>query len=76
MIAARRRTLRAALAIPLAASRLARAQSTFVDATGRSVRIPRRVARVLPAGAPAAVLLVAVAPQAMIGWTRRARRAH
>jgi iron complex transport system substrate-binding protein len=34
------------------------------------VRIPSSITRVLPAGPPAAVLLVAVAPQAMIGWTR------
>jgi iron complex transport system substrate-binding protein len=34
------------------------------------VRIPTRVTRVLLTGPPAAVLLVAVAPDMMIGWTR------
>jgi iron complex transport system substrate-binding protein len=43
----------------------------FVDATGRTVTLPAQVGRVLPAGAPAAVLLLAVAPDAMIGWPHR-----
>jgi iron complex transport system substrate-binding protein len=38
------------------------------DATGRTVQVPDHVARVLPAGPPAAVLLVAVAPDLMLGW--------
>lgn len=40
----------------------------LVDATGRHVQIPDHVARVLPAGPPAAVLLQALAPETMIGW--------
>jgi iron complex transport system substrate-binding protein len=39
------------------------------DATGRSVTIPDRVERVLPAGPPAAVLLAAIAPGQMLGFT-------
>ncbi|HVC59869.1 MAG TPA: ABC transporter substrate-binding protein [Acetobacteraceae bacterium] len=39
-----------------------------VDATGRSVQVPDHVARVLPAGPPAAVLLAAIAPDLMLGW--------
>jgi iron complex transport system substrate-binding protein len=38
------------------------------DATGRSVEIPDHVARVFPAGPPAAALLYAVAPQVLLGW--------
>ncbi|HET6234187.1 MAG TPA: ABC transporter substrate-binding protein [Acetobacteraceae bacterium] len=38
------------------------------DATGRVVQVPDKVVRVLPAGPPAAVLLVAVAPDLMLGW--------
>ena len=42
-----------------------------VDATGRTVSVPEKVERVLPAGAPAAVLLMAIAPDTMIGWPHR-----
>lgn len=38
------------------------------DATGRLVQVPENVARVLPAGPPAAVLLAALAPDLMLGW--------
>lgn len=47
---------------------LARA-TEVVDATGRSVHVPDHVMLVLPAGPPAAVLLAAVAPELMVGWT-------
>jgi iron complex transport system substrate-binding protein len=39
------------------------------DATGRVVQVPDRAARVLPAGPPAAVLLAAIAPDLMLGWS-------
>jgi iron complex transport system substrate-binding protein len=42
---------------------------TVVDATGRSVEVPEHIARVLPAGPPAAILLAALAPDLMLGWT-------
>jgi iron complex transport system substrate-binding protein len=38
------------------------------DATGRTVQVPDRIAHVVPAGPPAAVLLEAVAPDLMVGW--------
>jgi iron complex transport system substrate-binding protein len=38
------------------------------DATGRAVQVPDRIAHVLPAGPPAAVLLAAIAPDLMLGW--------
>lgn len=42
---------------------------TVVDATGRSIAVPEQILRVLPAGPPAAILLAAVAPDLMLGWT-------
>jgi iron complex transport system substrate-binding protein len=44
------------------------AAAELVDATERSVAIPDHIARVVPAGPPAAVLLEAVAPDLMAGW--------
>jgi len=40
----------------------------IVDATGRAVPIPDHVARILPAGPPAGVLLLALAPDLMLGY--------
>ncbi|HTW69596.1 MAG TPA: hypothetical protein VME47_06895 [Acetobacteraceae bacterium] len=40
----------------------------IVDATGRHVHVPDHIARVLPAGPPAAALLAALAPDLMVGW--------
>ena len=42
---------------------------TVVDATGRSIEVPDHLTRVLPAGPPAAILLAAIAPDLMLGWT-------
>jgi iron complex transport system substrate-binding protein len=39
------------------------------DATGRTVSIPDHIQHVLPAGPPAAVLLAAIAPGQLIGFT-------
>jgi iron complex transport system substrate-binding protein len=44
------------------------AASSVVDATGRTVQVPDRIERVMPAGQPAAVLLYTLAPEKMIGW--------
>jgi iron complex transport system substrate-binding protein len=44
------------------------AAAEIVDATERSVQIPDHIARVVPAGPPAAVLLEAIAPDLMAGW--------
>jgi hypothetical protein len=35
---------------------------TVVDATGRRIEVPDHIIRVLPAGPPAAILLIAIAP--------------
>jgi len=42
-----------------------------VDATGRTVDVPDRVERVMPAGQPAAVFIYTLAPEKMIGWPHR-----
>jgi len=41
---------------------------SVIDATGRTLQLPDRVGRVMPAGQPAAVLLYTLAPEKMVGW--------
>jgi iron complex transport system substrate-binding protein len=60
---------RAFLAIALICWAGAACGGSVVDAAGRSVDVPDQVTRVLPAGPPAAILLAAVAPDLMLGWT-------
>jgi iron complex transport system substrate-binding protein len=45
----------------------------FTDAAGRTVELPDRIERVLPAGPPAAVLLYSLAPDRMTGWVSAPR---
>jgi iron complex transport system substrate-binding protein len=47
--------------------------STVTDATGRALPIPEKVARVFPAGPPAAILLYTLAPDLLLGWPRANR---
>jgi len=54
-------------ALPAFASR------EFVDDAGRKVQLPDRVERVYAAGPPASVLVFALAPEKLIGWTRHFR---
>lgn len=54
----------AALGLPAGAAR------EFVDDAGRRVQLPDRVTRVYAAGPPASVLVFALAPDTLIGWTR------
>ena len=49
------------------------AQSAVLDATGREVRPPAKVERVFAAGPPASVLVFAIAPDKLVGWTRGMR---
>ncbi len=50
-------------------SRSGRAEPRVLDdSVGRRVSVPDRATRVLAAGPPAAVLLYALAPEAMVGW--------
>ena len=60
---------RALLAISLLWCSGAALAASVTDATGRPVEVPERIARVLPAGPPAAVFLAALAPDLMLGWT-------
>jgi len=64
-----RRLLLAGLSAVLLAPRSARAASV-TDGAGRSVPVPARVARVFPAGPPAAIMLYTLAPELLIGWPR------
>src|SRR6476659_2769269 len=47
--------------------------ATMTDATGRELPIPGKVARVFPAGPPAAILLYTLAPDLLLGWPRANR---
>jgi len=58
-----------ALALPPAAL----AAREFVDDAGRKVSLPDRVQRVYASGPPASVLVFALAPDTLIGWTRHFR---
>jgi iron complex transport system substrate-binding protein len=52
----------------------ARAQTrAFVDDAGRKVVLPAKIERVYVAGPPASVLVMAIAPEKLIGWTRALR---
>jgi iron complex transport system substrate-binding protein len=66
--------LRLALALlAFAASFAAHASREFVDDAGRKVQLPDRVERVYAAGPPASVLVFALAPEKLVGWTRAFR---
>jgi iron complex transport system substrate-binding protein len=60
---------RALLTLSLLCWSWAALAGTFADAAGRSVEVSEQIARVLPAGPPAAILLAALAPDLMLGWT-------
>jgi iron complex transport system substrate-binding protein len=49
------------------------AQTPVMDAAGRQVRPPAKVERVFAAGPPASVLVFAIAPDKLVGWTRGMR---
>ena len=49
------------------------AQTAVVDATGREIRPPAKVERVYAAGPPASLLVFAIAPDKLTGWTRAMR---
>ena len=49
------------------------AQSAAVDASGREIRPPAKVERVYAAGPPASLLVFAIAPDKLTGWTRAMR---
>jgi iron complex transport system substrate-binding protein len=47
--------------------------ATVTDGAGRVVPIPAQVARVFPAGPPAAIMLYTLAPELLLGWPRANR---
>lgn len=64
-----------ALCAMLATPVLAFDGRVFPDATGRDVAVPVDPARVFAAGPPAAVLLYALKPEALVGWVRAPKEA-
>lgn len=60
-------------AAALAAGPARAAEAGLRDATGRDLVVPARVARVFPAGPPAAILLYTLAPDLLLGWPRALR---
>jgi iron complex transport system substrate-binding protein len=65
--------LRLALAALALLAATCRAQAPVVDATGREIRPPAKVERVYAAGPPAGMLVFAIAPHKLTGWTRAMR---
>jgi iron complex transport system substrate-binding protein len=63
----------AAAVIPLARAQPAR---ELVDDAGRRVNVPAKTTRVFAAGPPASVLVFAVAPDSLLGWTTPFRAAE
>jgi iron complex transport system substrate-binding protein len=63
----------AVAALLLAGATAAHATREFTDDAGRKVELPDRVQRVYAAGPPASVLVFALAPDTLIGWTRAFR---
>jgi iron complex transport system substrate-binding protein len=49
---------------------IAAGAETFFDSAKRSVELPAKVDRVLPAGPPAAVMLYTLVPDKLLGWVR------
>ena len=53
--------------------RLCFGQTAVIDASGREIRPPAKVERVYAAGPPASLLVFAIAPDKLTGWTRAMR---
>jgi iron complex transport system substrate-binding protein len=69
----RRQVLLGAGATALSFPKSAQAAQVFTDSGGRTVTLPDRIGRVFPAGAPAAVVVYVLRPDAMVGWPRAIR---
>jgi iron complex transport system substrate-binding protein len=61
-------TRRASLAAPFLLAGRARAEN-FTDDAGRSVALPATIRKVFAAGPPASIILFALAPEKLAGWT-------
>ena len=62
-----------ALALVLMSPAFCASQVPAVDASGREIRPPAKVERVYAAGPPASLLVFAIAPDKLVGWTRAMR---
>ena len=58
------------LALTLLLAGLPAEARPFTDSADRTVEVPERIAHVLPAGPPAAIILYMLAPDRLVGWTR------
>jgi iron complex transport system substrate-binding protein len=65
--------MRSLVFIALVFPSVCQSQATIVDASGREVRPPAKVERVYAAGPPAGLLVFAIAPDKLTGWTRAMR---
>jgi len=65
--------IRALALAPLLLPALSASQVPVVDASGREIRPPAKVERVYAAGPPASLLVFAIAPDKLVGWTRAMR---
>jgi iron complex transport system substrate-binding protein len=54
----------------------AQARRTIADSAGRKVELPAKVERIYAAGPPAGILVFAIAPDKLIGWTSAWREAE
>jgi len=75
----RRRFLHGAARLAVAAAvapAWAQSRRVITDAAGRKVELPAKVERVYAAGPPASILVFAVAPDKLIGWTSVWREAE
>ena len=55
---------------------LAQSRRVVTDSAGRKVELPARVERIYAAGPPASILVFAIAPDKLIGWTSAWREAE
>ena len=63
--------LRAILALAVALGQVEiTAAREITDSAGRTVDVPAKVARVYAAGPPASMMVFAIAPEKLLGWTR------
>ena len=72
----RRRFLASAATLAAGTALAQPATREIVDDAGRKVRVPARATRVFASGPPASILVFAVAPDALIGWTTPFRPAE
>jgi iron complex transport system substrate-binding protein len=59
-----------ALALAAVGSATTAAAREVVDSAGRAVIVPAKVERVYAAGPPASIMVFAIAPEKLLGWTR------